>query len=54
VNVFRVLFAALSKEPKLLNALEDDSSYNLRFKNSFFKGVSKVIDDSGNVVYEKL
>lgn len=54
VNVFRVLFSALSEDPKLLENLEDNSSYNLRHKNSFFKGVTKVIDNDGRVIYKEL
>jgi len=52
VNLFRILFASLSQNNKLLDHLEDNSSYNLTQKNTFFKGVRAVLDDSGNVVEE--
>ncbi len=54
VNVFRVLFAALGNDAALLEHLEDNSSYNLFYKNSFFKGVSKLINDEGEFVFEKM
>ena len=54
VNVFRVLFAALSEDESLLDHMEDNSSYNLFYKNSFFKGVSKLINDQGEYVFEKM
>ncbi|HAT64670.1 MAG TPA: hypothetical protein DCS66_08725 [Flavobacteriaceae bacterium] len=54
VNVFRVLFSALSKNKAYLKHLEGDESYNLNNEGSFFKSVRKVIDKNGNVVYEKL
>lgn len=50
VNVFRVLLAVLSENKKLLDNLEDDSSYNLR-SGLLSNSVVKVIDDQGNVVY---
>ena len=53
VNIFRVLFSVLSENETHLNALEDNSSYNLLIKNSFYKSVNKVIDDKGKVVYIK-
>tara|TARA_R110002072_G_scaffold108026_2_gene234654 strand:+ start:53544 stop:55025 length:1482 start_codon:yes stop_codon:yes gene_type:complete len=53
VNMFRVLFAALSENKSYLNFMEDNSSYNLHLEKSFFNGVSKVMDDSGEVIYEK-
>jgi len=53
VNLFRVLFSVLSKNETYLNALEDNSSYNLFQKNSFYKSVNKVIDDQGKIVYIK-
>ncbi len=53
VNVFRVLLSALSENKNLLQDMEDDSSYNLDNTGLFRNRVVKVIDDAGNVVYEK-
>jgi len=53
VNLFRVLFSVLSENKGYLTNLEDNSSYNLLIKNSFYKSVNKVLDDKGNVVYIK-
>jgi len=50
VNIFRVLFATLSENPKYLDNLEDDSSYNLKLNNLGYKDVIKSIDGKGNVV----
>ena len=50
VNIFRVLFSVLSKDETYLNSLEDNSSYNLLIKNTFYKSVNRVIDDRGKVV----
>ena len=49
VNLFRVLFASLSKESKYLNHLEDNSSYNLRINSFGFKNVKQLIDSDGEV-----
>lgn len=54
VNLFRVLFSALSKDKSYLEFLESDESYNLNSEGSFFKTVIKVIDENGKVVYEEL
>ncbi|MBW2938912.1 hypothetical protein KXJ69_12410 [Aureisphaera sp. CAU 1614] len=54
VNVFRVLFSAMSKNNVYLKHLESNDSYNLNNEGSFFKSVRKVIDDNGNAVYENL
>lgn len=50
VNLFRVLFSVLSKDPKYLEYLEDDSSYNLRLNSFGFKSVKKQIDSNGNIL----
>ena len=49
VNVFRVLFSVLSKNPEYLKYMEDDSSYNLQL-GAFSKSVRAVIDDGGKVI----
>ncbi len=54
VNLFRVLFSALSENPKYLQHLEDDSSYNLNYENPFYNSVYKVIDDKGNMLLKPL
>jgi len=51
VNLFRLLFSVLSKNPEYLNYLEDNSSYNLQ-QGTFSKSVRAVIDDGGNVIAE--
>ena len=53
VNVFRVLFSALSENKAYLQNLESDSSYNLRL-GLFSKSVYEVIDSNGNVNIERL
>jgi len=50
VNLFRVLFSVLSKEPKYLDNLEDDSSYNLKLNSFGFKKVAKMIDANGQIL----
>ena len=45
-----MLFAILSENPKYLDNLEDDSSYNLKLNNLGYKDVIKSIDGKGNVV----
>ena len=52
VNIFRVLFGALSKNEEVLNHLEEDASYNLRLNSLGNKDVVKVIDAGGNVINE--
>lgn len=52
VNMFRVLFAALSENTSYLEHLEKDESYNVHW-GSFNNSVNKVIDDKGKVVREK-
>lgn len=54
VNLFRVLFAALSTDSSYLEHLENDGSYHLRKESWLGKSVYKVIDEKGNVVSEKL
>jgi hypothetical protein len=49
VNLFRVLFSVLGKNPEYLKYLEDNSSYNLQ-QGMFSKSVRAVIDDGGNVI----
>lgn len=51
VNIFRVLFSALSKNKEWLNNLEDNSSYNLRIEAGT-KSVKKLIDTSGNILID--
>ncbi len=51
VNVFKVLFSALSEEETLLQSLEDNSSYNLLIDGYFSKKVNRVIDDNGAVIF---
>lgn len=54
VNLFRVLFSALSKNSNYLNYLEVDDSYQMK-KNSFFEhSIFKLINENGDVVEEKL
>lgn len=49
VNIFRILFSALSDNPEYLKYMEDNSSYNLK-QGTFTKSVQAVIDDNGNVI----
>ncbi|WP_282040650.1 sulfatase-like hydrolase/transferase [Winogradskyella flava] len=49
VNIFRVLFSALSENPTYLESLEDDSSYNLRLNSLGIKRVKKLIDGEGRI-----
>lgn len=53
VNVFRVLFSCLSEDTSLLDYMEVDASYNIRYENSFTKGVYKLIDENNIITYEK-
>lgn len=50
VNIFRTLFSVLSKDPKYLDYLEEDSSYNLKLNSFGFKSVSKLINDEGDIL----
>jgi hypothetical protein len=50
VNLFRVLFASLSKNAKYLEHLEDNSSYNLKLNSVGVKYVKQVIDTNGQIV----
>ncbi len=54
VNLFRILFAALSEDRDLLNELEENSSYNLLKESSFYNTVNQVFDSDGNFVFNKL
>ncbi|MFL1011267.1 sulfatase-like hydrolase/transferase [Flavisericum labens] len=54
VNLFRVLFSALSKNKSYLQHLEEDGSYQLRIEGALGKSVYKLIDEKGNVVNEKI
>ncbi|MBO6632394.1 MAG: hypothetical protein JJ936_12730, partial [Psychroserpens sp.] len=54
VNLFRILFAALSEDKTYLEDLEDDSSYNLLKDSMYFNAVNQVIDSDGNFVFNKL
>jgi len=53
VNVFRILFAYLSNNNKYLDHLQEDASY-VRIKDGAEDGEYKVLDEEGNVVFEKL
>uniref|UniRef100_UPI00404A2D95 hypothetical protein n=1 Tax=Gelidibacter sp. TaxID=2018083 RepID=UPI00404A2D95 len=53
VNLFRVLFSSLSENSSHLKYLENDSSYNLHKENFFYNSVYQVIDNNGNVNFEK-
>ncbi|MBB5269607.1 sulfatase-like hydrolase/transferase [Algibacter amylolyticus] len=53
VNIFRVLFSALSQNSTYLKSLEEDSSYNVRHGSFFLESVYKLIDKHNNVVLEK-
>lgn len=50
VNLFRVLFSVLSDNPKYLDNLEDDSSYNLKLSTFGLKKVEKRIDSNGKII----
>lgn len=52
VNLFRVLFSSLSKEPKYLDHLESDDSYAIIAKGAPF-GVYKVINNDGEMSFER-
>ena len=54
VNLFRVLFAALSENKNLLEDLEEDSSYNLYKESRYYNKVNQVFDPEGNFVFNKL
>ena len=54
VNIFRVLFSALSKNSAYLNYLEEDGSYQLRKENKIGMSIYRLIDKNGLVVSEKL
>ncbi|MFV0541274.1 MAG: sulfatase-like hydrolase/transferase [Aestuariibaculum sp.] len=54
VNLFRVLFSALSKNQTYLNHLEENGSYQLRKRKIIGMSAYTVIDEKGNVVSEKL
>jgi hypothetical protein len=51
VNLFRVLFSALSENNRWLKRLEDNSSYNINLK-WFNKSVKKVINNKGEIVID--
>jgi len=50
VNVFRVLFSVLSENKKYLNALEDDSSFNLHMNRSGSKSIKRIINNEGQIL----
>ncbi len=54
VNLFRVLFANLAQNPRYLEQMEDNSSYNLHRESWYRKSVYQVIDDRGAVVNNPL
>lgn len=53
VNTFRLLFTYLSGDVKYLNALQEDASYSIILDGAT-KGVYKLIDEKGDVVFEKV
>lgn len=53
VNVFRVLFSFLADDESYLNNLQYDGSYMI-IKQGAPKGVYKYIDQTGNIVFEKV
>lgn len=53
VNLFRVLLTYLSENEAYLNKLEFDRSYII-IKEGAPKGVYEVIDDKGNVIFDKV
>ena len=50
VNLFRVLFSTLSENEKYLDALEDDSSFNIRINKFGFKTVERIINNDGQIL----
>lgn len=52
INLFRILFAYLSEDNKYLDNLQNDGSYTIIEKNAP-KGIYKVIDDDGSIIFEK-
>lgn len=52
VNLFRILTAYLSEEPRFLENLQDDGSY-LILNDNEFKGVYKYFDDDGESTFKK-
>lgn len=52
VNVFRTLFSYLGEDSKLLENIQGDASY-LPILHGAIKGVYKVIDSEGSIVFEK-
>lgn len=54
VNLFRIIFAALSEDKQLLEDLEEDSSYNLYKASRYYNQVNQVYDSDGTFVFNKL
>ncbi len=52
INVFRVLFSYLSDDTKYLEHLQEDSSFTY-IEEGAPKGVYKVLDENGEVTFEK-
>lgn len=52
VNVFRMLFSYLSSNPIIMETVEDNSSF-LVIKEEASPGVYKVLDENGQVTFEK-
>lgn len=52
VNLFRILIAYLSEEPKYLDNLQDDGSYII-IKEGAPKGIYKYLDDNGAATFKK-
>jgi hypothetical protein len=52
VNLFRILFSALSEDESLLKHLQADNSY-LKVNENAPSGIYKVIDEDNNAVFKK-
>ena len=52
INIYRMLFSYLSNNYEIMDTVEDNSSY-LVIKEGATPGVYKVLDDSGDVTFEK-
>ncbi|RDK83246.1 sulfatase-like hydrolase/transferase [Marinirhabdus gelatinilytica] len=53
INTFRILFSYLSEDAKYLEHLQEDASYTI-ISDGAPRGIYKVIDSTGTVVFEKL
>ena len=52
INTFRILFSYLAEDNKYLNHLQEDASYTI-ISGGAPRGVYKVIDQNGDIVFEK-